>query len=230
MVILNAFTRLLCRFPTIATDGGVGVSLSDVDIVHAIHDALLLSLIELEKTDLVGASLSMEPEFPEVLAVIAENLSGRQDDADMRDSLINLSDRFLTYGGRLKHRSSTFARSLPYVVIPNGPSRPCQLFHALCSDLGVQAETAEDLIAAMHGFDQWKDLLESAQEPGEIKGVFDEDCSPPELAERRRLQIAILISLEFPDDQTASIWDRLRPTARSGMPRLDGFRKTADRF
>ncbi|MNV93530.1 hypothetical protein D3C71_1882340 [compost metagenome] len=62
------------------------------------------------------------------------------------------------------------------------------------------------------------------------KGVFDEDCPPPELAERRGLQIAVLIGLEFPDDQTASIWDRLRPTNRSGMPRLDGFRKPADRF
>jgi hypothetical protein len=80
----------------------------------------------------------------------------------------------------------------------------------------------------MHGFDQWKELLDCAQDPGEIRGVFDEDCSPQELDERRTLQIAILNGLAFPDDQTASIWDRLRPTARSGMPTLSGFNRKAD--
>src|SRR5690606_8933110 len=94
---------------------------------------------------------------------------------------------------------------------------------ALVNELGLLRSDALDLVACLHGFDDW-DALKDTVMVGFDPGVFDEDIEQDDLHERRTIQSEIAFSHGIDDMLIAlAVIEMLAPTSRSGPTSLRGL-------
>lgn len=110
---------------------------------------------------------------------------------------------------------------LPYEVVPDGMARPKAARKQLMDKIGMPQEAAAFVVARLSGFECWCELTAAAENPDMPKGVFDEDCSPDDLADRREMQTEVLVSHGFLDETVAAkVAEMIAVTGRSGSQSL----------
>lgn len=106
-------------------------------------------------------------------------------------------------------------------VVPADISRPAAVVSAICNEIDVDPEEAQEIVAALYGFESWDELIDIASDPDSLRGRFDEDCSKKELYFRHQKQVTILQeSLAAPDLVAEIMVELLRPTAKDAVPSL----------
>jgi TPR repeat protein len=113
---------------------------------------------------------------------------------------------------------------LPFDVHPDDAVRLRMARNEIIRVFGGTDERAEYLIAAMHGFYEWDDLIDASRDRDEEAGPFDEDQTPDDQAELRETQAEIVMMGLTVDMVTAdAVVDLLRLTSRGELPSLEGF-------
>jgi hypothetical protein len=119
---------------------------------------------------------------------------------------------------------------LPYPVTPDGTGRATGTVEAFVEHFGIEPEIARELVAALHGYPDWKLLLASANDPGKRKGKFDEDCSDEERIERERLQASVVQHfLHMPSFVAEAVVETIRPTSSYRKVLVGDFERAVER-
>jgi hypothetical protein len=97
--------------------------------------------------------------------------------------------------------------------------------NALMSAHGATRGTAEAVVAALHGYSDWEDLIDDSRTREIPHGPFDEDSDPDELDELRDAQAEILIeAFDLSPDVADTSVGLLALTSKGGMPDLSELR------
>jgi TPR repeat protein len=113
---------------------------------------------------------------------------------------------------------------IPVNVHPDDAVRLRMARNEVIRVFGGTDERAGNLIAAMHGFYGWDDLIDASRDREEQAGPFDEDQSPEEQVEMRKAQAEIVrIGLGVDMFTAKAVVELLRVTSRGALPGLDGI-------
>lgn len=113
---------------------------------------------------------------------------------------------------------------LPVAVVPEDPVRLRMARNEIVRVFEGTDERAENIVAAMHGFLDWDDLIDAARQRDEPPGPFDEDQSPEDQAAMREAQAEVAMMGLGVDMFTAdAVVDLLRITSRGALPSLLGL-------
>lgn len=118
----------------------------------------------------------------------------------------------------ITHDEEPNSLQLPYQVTPKTLERPTTLRNAICNELFCEYDEVAPLVARLHGFGTWEEMVIAIADISVPEGTYDEDCSIEEMSIRRGLQIEIIDNFEHfseaPSFVAEAVWELLRPTSR----------------
>lgn len=110
---------------------------------------------------------------------------------------------------------------VPYNVTPSDPIRLRMARNAIMSAFATSQENAEVVIASLHGYYDWDDLIEDARHKDGPKGTFDEQSPKVLLSGFHQAQAGILVEAFGTSLETAqAIIKHLSLTSNGKLPDL----------
>jgi hypothetical protein len=104
---------------------------------------------------------------------------------------------------------------LPYQVVPRTLARPQQIRDAICNESHCSFEAASNLVAGLHGFDTWEEMVIAISDISVPEGPYDEDISIEAMSARQQMQIEIIFNFtDVPPFVVEAIWELIQPTSR----------------